>query len=96
MVYFWASLGLMFLAVFLAIWAGGEWIANRLAAERGVYERILGKELHRLFMDISPQEFVLIHLFIFAAGIGLGIVMMEDIFGGLIGGLVGLMGPRLY
>lgn len=96
MVYLWLSLALMFVAVFLAIWAGGEWLANRLSAERGVYERVVGKELHRLFMQISPQEFVLIHLFIFVAGIALGIWVVGDILGGVFGGVLGLIAPRIY
>jgi tight adherence protein B len=90
------ALALMFLAGFLAVWAGGDWLANRLSAERGVYERVVGKELHRLFLDISPQEFVLLHFFIFIACIALGIVFIGDILGGVVGGVVGLAAPRFY
>jgi tight adherence protein B len=91
------ALVLIFFAGFLAIWAGGEWVANRLAAERGIYERVVGKELHRLFLAISPQEFVLIHLLVIGVGIAGGIFFMgEAISGAIIGGALGIIAPRFY
>ncbi|MBA2661205.1 MAG: type II secretion system F family protein [Bradymonadaceae bacterium] len=85
------------MASFLAIWGGGEYVANRLGAERGIYERIVGKELHRLFLAITPQEFVLLHLFAFAGGIGMGILLLGNpIIGAIVGGAAGAWGPRIY
>jgi tight adherence protein B len=93
-------LGLALVAVFvagtLAVLGGGEWVASRISQERGVYERVVGKELYRLFLDISPQEFVLIHLFVFLASIGLGVVFFGGIFGGIFGAFFGFMAPRIW
>ncbi|MGM0555680.1 MAG: type II secretion system F family protein [Myxococcota bacterium] len=90
------GIALMFVAFFLVVLGGGEWAANRISEERGVYERIVGKELYRLFLDISPQEFALIHLFVF---VGMG-AMGYVVFGGMIGGIAGLAAgfflPRIY
>lgn len=90
------GIALFFIAFFLLVLGGGEWAANRISEERGVYERVVGKELYRLFLDISPQEFVLIHLFVFFGMGALGYL----VFGGLIGGLFGLVAgfflPRIY
>lgn len=96
MLYLVIAVTLIFLATFLAILGGGEYLATRLSSERGVYERIIGKELHRLFLKISPQEFVLLHLFLFFGGIGLGILLMDPVLGGIFGGLVGGLGPRFW
>lgn len=97
MLYLGTGLFLVFVAAFLAIWGGGEWVANRLARERGIYERVVGKELHRLFLAISPQEFVLVHLFIVGVGIAGGIFFLgEPIIGTLVGGAIGLVAPRFY
>ncbi len=96
MLYLVTAVVLIFIAAFLAILGGGEYLATRLSAERGVYERIVGKELHRLFLKISPQEFVLLHLFLFVIGIGLGMLLMSPLFGGILGGLIGGLGPRFW
>ena len=95
MTLFWLSILLAFVAGFLLVWAGGDWVGNRLAAERSVYERVIGKELHRLFLPISPQEFVVYHVAFFVMIMVLfwwvGGVML-----GLVGVALGIFGPRLY
>ncbi len=93
--FLWLGLLLGFVSGFLLIWAGGDWIGNRLAAERGVYERVVGKELHRLFLPISPQEFAIYHVgLLFALVVG-GYIVLSWL-GLAIGLVVGIMGPRFY
>ncbi len=93
----WVALGLIFVATMLGILGGGEWIANRVAKERGVYEKIIGKELYRLFLDISPQEFFLAHCVVFVMCIVMAGIMLEDwVFGTIVGGAAGVMLPRFY
>lgn len=88
---------LAFLACVLAVVGGGEWVANRVAKERGVYERLVGKELYRLFLDVSPQEFFLLHIVFFAFAIVMASILIGDwVFGTIIGSVIGLMGPRFY
>lgn len=94
--YLWLSLLAVFVTGILAVLGGGEWVARRISQERGVYERVVGKELYRLFLDISPQEFVLIHLFAILAGIGLGVVFLGGIIGGIAGAVIGFMAPRFW
>ncbi|WP_158542266.1 type II secretion system F family protein [Lujinxingia litoralis] len=97
MLYLWLALALGFGAGFLAIWAGGDWIAERLSAERGVYERIIGKELHRLFLPISPQEFVLYHAGFFLVCVLGGVVLVKSaILGAIFGAAMGLFLPRVF
>lgn len=96
MLYLWLALLAIFVAGVLAVLGGGEWAAKRVSEERGVYERIVGKELYRLFLDISPQEFVLVHLFAILAGIGLGVVLAGAMLGGPLGAIIGFMVPRIY
>ncbi len=93
----WFALALIFIAGVLAVVGGGEWAAERIARERGVYEKIVGKELYRLFLDISPQEFFLLHVLFLAAAIaGVGFYMEDWVWGAVIGGFVGVMGPRFW
>lgn len=93
----WVALGLIFIAGILAVMGGGEWVANRIAKERGLYEKVVGKELYRLFLDISPQEFFLLHVLIFFGAIGLAGVVLEDwVWGVLVGSAVGILGPRWW
>lgn len=97
MTYFWLGIVLAFLTGFLLVWAGGDWVGNRLAAERSVYERVLGKELHRLFLPISPQEFVIYHAGFFAACIIGGRIMMGGwLFGTIVGAAIGIILPKIY
>lgn len=93
----WVAMALMFIAGTMAVVGGGEWVANRVARERGVYEKIIGKELYRLFLDISPQEFFLLHCLILGMCIaGLGVMLENWYFGFFFGGVAGIMLPRLY
>lgn len=85
----------MVVAAVLFVLACGEWIGNRLAAERGVYERVVGKELHRLFLPVSPQEFVLYHLAILVGCTVLGAIFL-GVLGAFFGVLLGIFGPRMY
>lgn len=93
----WVAIALIFIAGTLGVIGGGEWLANRVARERGVYEKIIGKELYRLFLDISPQEFFLVHCLILALCIaGAGFMLENWVMGFIIGGLAGLFLPRVY
>lgn len=93
----WVALALVFFAGVLAVVGGGEWAAERMARERGIYEKVIGKELYRLFLDISPQEFFLLHVLIFFGAIGMAGVFLEDwILGTLVGATIGIMGPRIW
>jgi tight adherence protein B len=91
------ALALVFVAGVLAVMGGGEWASERMAREKGVYEKVIGKELYRLFLDISPQEFFLLHCLLFFALIGMSSYLIGDwITGTLIGGFIGIMGPRTW
>ena len=93
----WLALGLVFVSAVLGVVGGGEWVANRMARERGIYEKVIGKELYRLFLDISPQEFFLLHLLIFFGAIGFAGVMLEDwLYGAVVGSLFGIVVPRMW
>ena len=96
MLYLIVALVLVFIAGILAVLGGGEWMASRLSQERGVYEKVVGKELHRLFLEISPQEFILLHLFIILACIAGGYFFLGAAFGIPLGIVAGIMGPRIY
>ncbi|AWV87923.1 hypothetical protein DN745_00695 [Bradymonas sediminis] len=80
----------------MAVIGGGDWVAGRVAQERGVYERIVGKELYRLFLNVTPQEFVLIHIFITLAGAGIGVLALGGVIGGVGGLVAGFFAPRLW
>ena len=95
MIYLWLGLALAFVAGVLLVWAGGEWVGNRLAAERGVYERVVGKELHRLFLPVSPQEFVIFHAALFVGLTVLGLIVM-GVLGAMMGAAAGAFLPRIY
>ncbi len=95
MIYLWLGLLLAFVAGFLLIWAGGDWLGNRLATERGVYERMIGKELHRLFLPISPQEFVIYHAAFFFFAMIFGYFLL-GVMGVIFGAVLGVFAPRLY
>ena len=92
----WLALVLAFISGFMLVWAGGDWIGNRLAAEKGMYERVVGKELHRLFLGITPQEFVIYHAAFFIGSILFLGIAMNWFFGIFFGGLLGIFAPRLY
>ena len=91
------ALGLVFVAGILLVMGGGEWASERVAREKGVYEKVIGKELYRLFLDISPQEFFLLHCLLFFFFIAMASYFVGDwISGTLIGGVLGIMGPRIW
>lgn len=93
----WFALGLIFIAGLLVVLGGGEWAAERIARERGVYEKLIGKELYRLFMDISPQEFFLIHVLVFFGSIGMAALLFGDwMWGVVVGSAAGIFLPRAY
>ncbi len=92
----WLALVLAFISGFMLIWAGGEWVGNRLAAEKGVYERVVGKELHRLFLQVSPQEFATYHAAFFIGLILLIGLISNFVIGIIVGGFIGIFAPRLY
>jgi len=94
--YLWLALVAVFIACILAVIGGGDWVAGRVSQERGVYERIVGKELYRLFLNVTPQEFVLIHIFITLAGAGLGTFFMGGWIGGIGGLVLGFFAPRVW
>ena len=83
------AIGLAFLAALLGVLGGVEALANRVAREKGLYERLIGKELYRLFLDISPQEFFLLHLLFLIMAIVMSGIMIEDwTMGVIVGGVV--------
>lgn len=96
MTYLWLALIAVFLAFTLAVIGGGDWVAGRVSQERGVYERIVGKELYRLFLNVTPQEFVLIHIFITLAAAGLGAFFFAGWIGGTLGLVGGFFAPRIW
>lgn len=95
MIYLWLGLALAFVAGFLLIWAGGDWVGNKVAAEAGVYERMIGKEIHRLFLPISAQEFVIYHAAFFVFCLFFGYLIM-GVMGVVAGVAIGIMAPRMY
>jgi tight adherence protein B len=89
-------MGTAFVAAFLVVLGGGEWVANRVARERGVYEKVIGKELYRLFLEITPQEFFLLHLFgTIVAIVMAGILIGDWLMGGIVGLAGGILLPRI-
>ena len=88
---------LVFVAGALAVYGGGEWTATRFTSKRGVYEQLVGKELYRLFLKVSPQEFFIYHVFFVFGAIALAGIMLEDwILGTVLGLVIGLFGPRVW
>ncbi len=93
----WVAIVLAFIACILAVIGGGEALANKVAREKGLYERLIGKELYRLFLDISPQEFFLLHILFLVMAIVISGIMIEDwTMGFIVGGVIGYAGPKMY
>ncbi len=93
----WVAIVLAFIACILAVVGGGEALANKVAREKGLYERLIGKELYRLFLDISPQEFFLLHILFLVMAIVISGIMIEDwTMGFIVGGVIGYVGPKMY
>ncbi len=86
-----------FAACTLAIYGSGEWFAGRLAQEKGVYEKFVGKKLKRLFLGTSPQEFVLMHAaFFVVAVIMMWFLVNSWILAFILGGLAGVFVPSIW
>jgi tight adherence protein B len=86
----------IFCAVVMFFYGTGDWIAEKFTSERGVYERIVGKELYRLFLNVSPQEFFMYHIFftIFVAG---GFYLwFESLIWAAISLPIGIFAPRFW
>lgn len=96
MLYIALAMGLFFVTGVLAVVGGGEWAVERLTEKRGVYEAVVGKELHRLFLDTSPKQFIFAHLLSVMAAVGLGYVLLGGILGVIVGAVVGTIGPRMW
>jgi len=90
------ALGLVFVTVVLLILGAGDWAVDRLSQKKSVYEAVIGEELHRLFLDTSPRQFVFVHLLAVMGGLALGYMMLGSLLGLLVGGLLGVVGPRYY
>lgn len=87
----------VFIAGILAVYGGGEWLAGRLSQERSVYERFIGKKLRRLFLSITPQEFIIAHIvFIIFAMVAGSYIIGTWWLGVPIGLLAGLFVPSVY
>ncbi len=92
-----AAMLLIFAAALLAVYGGGEWATGRLAQERGVYERIVGKDLYRLFLDVTPQEFIIYHLGVILLSIIIMYLLMDNLWFALfIGTPIGTVLPRFW
>lgn len=88
---------LIIVASFLLVFGGGEWAADRLSQERGVYEKLVGHKLRRLFLGTTPQEFVIYHLvFWLVAVAGIGLAFGSVIAGVMLGTVAGILLPGLW
>lgn len=96
MLYISLALGLVFVAAVLAVLGGGDWVVERLSEKRSVYESVVGEELHRLFLETSPRQFIFVHLLCVLGGFGLGWYLSGSLAGGVLGGALGVWGPRYY
>lgn len=96
MLYITLAMGLVFITFVLLVLGGGEMVADRLSQKQSVYETVVGKELHRLFLDTSPRQFIFIHLLVVLTGTTMGYMLIGGIIGGLFGLIVGVFGPRYY
>ncbi len=88
---------LFFLAFFLAVYGAGDWVAEKLSEERSVYEKFIGKKLRRLFLSVTPQEFIIGHIvFIIVLMAVMGWFLDNWIGGGILGFGAGLFVPSLW
>lgn len=79
----------------LLVFGTADWAAERLSEKRELYEDIVGEELHRLFLDISPGEYLLINAALIVVLAVLGFVLGGFILAGA-GLVIGIFGPRFY
>ncbi|MEC9440860.1 MAG: type II secretion system F family protein [Myxococcota bacterium] len=88
---------LLFLACFLAVYGGGDWVAARLSQEASVYEKFIGKKLRRLFLSITPQEFIIGHIIFIIVAIALASYGLGGVLLGIPLGLgVGVIIPSIW
>ena len=79
------------------MYGGGDWIAAGLSQEASVYEKFIGKKLRRLFLSITPQEFIIGHIvFIIVAMAGMSYMMGGILFGIPTGLLIGVVIPSVW
>ncbi len=96
MLYISLALGLVFVTVVLAVLGGGDWIVDRLSQKKSLYEAVVGKELHRLFLDTSPRQFIFGHFVVVCLGFIVGYTAGGSFLWALVGMVVGTIGPRYY
>lgn len=88
---------LLFLACFLAVYGGGDWLAAKFSEEASVYEKFIGKKLKRLFLSVTPQEFIIGHVVFIVVAMGLGGYLMGSfILGVPLGLIAGIALPSLW
>lgn len=85
-----------FLACALAVYGGGDWITAKLNQERSVYEKFIGKKLRRLFLSVTPQEFIMGHIVFTVVAAVMGYIFMESVIGALVGVLAGIFLPSVW
>ncbi|MFB6373356.1 MAG: type II secretion system F family protein, partial [Bradymonadaceae bacterium] len=90
------ALGLVFVTLVLVVLGAGDWAVERLSQQKSLYEAVVGEELHRLFLDTSPSQFIMIHLLAVLASLGFGYIVLGGILGALVGGVIGVFAPRYY
>ncbi len=96
MLYISLALGLVFVSVVLAVLGGGDWAVERLSQKKSLYEAVVGKELHRLFLDTSPRQFIFGHILAILGGFIAAFLIGGSVLWGLVGLAIGLFGPRYY
>lgn len=96
MLYISLALGLVFVSVVLAVLGGGDWAVERLSQKKSLYEAVVGKELHRLFLDTSPRQFIFGHILAILGGFIAAFFIGGSVLWGLGGLVLGLFGPRYY
>jgi tight adherence protein B len=90
------GLALVFVSAVLAVLGAGDWAVDKLSQKKSIYETVVGKELRRLFLNTSIDQFVFIHLMTILGAIGLGYFFVGGIFWTLVSGIVGVILPRFY
>ena len=96
MLYISLALGLVFVMTVLVVLGMGDWAVDRLSQKRSVYEAVVGDELHRLFLDTSPRQFIFFHLLAILGGTAMGWYLVGGLIGPVVGFVIGVWGPRHY
>ena len=88
---------LMFVAIVLAIYGSGDWMVTKLSEERSVYEKFIGRKLRRLFLSVTPQEFIIGHLTFVVVAVAFAWWGMGSALSGVALGLVaGIFLPSVW